>query len=185
MLTKFHVAIWRHQATMTWWHHQMETFSVLLSLCAGNSPVPGEFPAQRPVTRTFEVFFDLRPNKRLSKQLLGWWFDTLSSPLWCHCNGVKAMTASICPCYNGMVCLTILTKYQDFLHRWIHKHNIWMVSPRYGIIFKMMYIITMLTVWMCIKTQKKMTNSTLNQFCNNWVSFSIKKKYATSLSNEY
>ena len=37
-------------------------------LCAGNSPVTGEFPAQRPVTRRFDVFFDLRLNKRLSKQ---------------------------------------------------------------------------------------------------------------------
>ena len=46
----------------------METFSALLALCPGNSPVPGEFPAQRPVTRSFDVFFDLRPNKRLSKQ---------------------------------------------------------------------------------------------------------------------
>ena len=27
-----------------------------------------EFPTQRPVTRSFDVFFDLRPNKRLSKQ---------------------------------------------------------------------------------------------------------------------
>ena len=43
----------------------METFSVLLAICAGNSPVPGEFPAQRPVTRSFGVFFDLHPNKRL------------------------------------------------------------------------------------------------------------------------
>ena len=43
----------------------METFSVLLAICAGNSPVPGEFPAQRPVTRSFDVFFDLHPNKRL------------------------------------------------------------------------------------------------------------------------
>ena len=34
----------------------METFSVLLAICAGNSPVPGEFPAQRPVTRSFGVF---------------------------------------------------------------------------------------------------------------------------------
>ena len=50
----------------TWWRHQMETFSVLLALCAGNSPVTGEFPAQRPVTRSFGVFFDLRLNKRLS-----------------------------------------------------------------------------------------------------------------------
>ena len=38
----------------------METFSVLLAICVGNSPVPGEFPAQRPVTQNFDVFFDLR-----------------------------------------------------------------------------------------------------------------------------
>ena len=37
----------------------METFSALLAICAGNSPVLGEFPAQRPVTRSFDVFFDL------------------------------------------------------------------------------------------------------------------------------
>ena len=42
----------------TWWRHQMETFSALLAICAGN----GEFPAQRPVTRNFDVFFDLRLN---------------------------------------------------------------------------------------------------------------------------
>ena len=46
----------------------METFSALLAICVGNSPVPGEFPAQRPVTRILYVFFDLRLNKRLSKQ---------------------------------------------------------------------------------------------------------------------
>ena len=40
----------------------METFSALLVLCAGNSPATGEFPAQRPVTRSFDVFFDLRLN---------------------------------------------------------------------------------------------------------------------------
>ena len=33
--------------------------SALLALCAGNSPVIGEFPSQRPVTRSFDVFFDL------------------------------------------------------------------------------------------------------------------------------
>ena len=53
---------------ITWWRHQMEIFSALLAICAGNSPVPGEFPTQRPVTRSFDVYFDLRPNKRLSKQ---------------------------------------------------------------------------------------------------------------------
>ena len=43
----------------SWWRHQMETFSALLAICAGNSPVPGEFPTQRPVTQNFDVFFDL------------------------------------------------------------------------------------------------------------------------------
>ena len=41
----------------------MEKFSLLLAICAGNSPVPGEFPTVRPVTRSFDVFFDLRPKK--------------------------------------------------------------------------------------------------------------------------
>ena len=67
-----------------WWRHQMETFSALLALWAGNSPVPGEFLAQRPVTRSFDVFFDLRLNKHLSKQSLGWWFETPSRSLWRH-----------------------------------------------------------------------------------------------------
>ena len=48
--------------------------------------VPGEFPTQRPVTQSFDVFFDLRLNKRLSKQPWGWWFETLSWSLWRHCN---------------------------------------------------------------------------------------------------
>ena len=38
----------------------METFSALLAFCVGNSPVNGEFPAQRPVTRSFDIFFYLR-----------------------------------------------------------------------------------------------------------------------------
>ena len=75
--------------TSSWWRHQMETFSALLALCDGNSPVTGEFPAQRPVTRIFDVFFDLRPNKRLSKQSWGWWFETPSRPLWPHCNTIN------------------------------------------------------------------------------------------------
>ena len=64
----------------------METFSALQAICAGNSPVTGEFPTQRPVTRSFDVFFDLRPNERLSKQSWGWWLETLSSSLWRHRN---------------------------------------------------------------------------------------------------
>ena len=69
-----------------YWRHQMETFSALLAICAGNSPVTGEFPAQGPVTRSFDVFVDPRLNKRLSKQSWGWWFETPSRPIWRHCN---------------------------------------------------------------------------------------------------
>ena len=52
----------------------------------GEFTSPGEFPAQRPVTRSFGVFFNLRLNERLSKQSWGWWFETLSRPLWRRCN---------------------------------------------------------------------------------------------------
>ena len=68
------------------WRHQMEIFSVWLAFCAGNSPVTGEFPTQWQVTRSFDVFFDLRLNKPLSKQWWGWWFETPSRSLWRHCN---------------------------------------------------------------------------------------------------
>ena len=64
----------------------METFSASLALCAGNSRVTGELSSQRPVTRSFDVFFDLCLNKPLSKQSWGWWFETLSRSLWRHCN---------------------------------------------------------------------------------------------------
>ena len=57
-----------HQA---WRRHQMKIFSALLALCAGNSPVTGEPPSQRPVTRSFAVSFDLRLNKHSSKQAKG------------------------------------------------------------------------------------------------------------------
>ena len=81
--------MYAHHRYFAWWRHEMETFSALLALCAGNSPVTGEFPAQMPVTRSFDVFFDLRLNKRLSKQSWGWWFETLSHPLWRHNNDTK------------------------------------------------------------------------------------------------
>ena len=72
------------QATSPWWRHPMETFSALLSICEGNSPVTGEFLAQRPATRSFDVLFDLCLNKRLSKQSWSWWSETPSRPLRRH-----------------------------------------------------------------------------------------------------
>ena len=73
-------------SNLSWWRHQMETFIALLAICEGNSHVTGEFPAQRPVTRSFDVSFDLRLNKQLSKQSSGHWLETPSRPLWRHCN---------------------------------------------------------------------------------------------------
>ena len=68
----------RNKHPNSWWRHQMETLSALVALCARNSPVTGEFPSQRPVTWSFDVFFYLRLNKQLSKQLRRWWFETPS-----------------------------------------------------------------------------------------------------------
>ena len=87
----------------TWWHseHQLQYIlhwhddvikwkhfcRVTGHLGVGNSPVTGEFPAQRPVTWSFGVFFYLPLNKCLSKQPRRWWFEMPSRTLWRHCNG--------------------------------------------------------------------------------------------------
>ena len=60
---------WSRNTTVCMIHHIMETFSALLAICAGNSPVNGEFPAQRPVTWSFDVFFNPPLNIRVSKHL--------------------------------------------------------------------------------------------------------------------
>ena len=104
----------------TWWRHQMEIFSALLAICAGNSPVPGEFPAQRPVTRSFDVFFDLRLNKRLCKQSWGWWFETPSRPFWRHriMDNPSKIHES---CRNSLVrTFSLITNYSEILHREQH-----------------------------------------------------------------
>ena len=67
-----------------WWRHQMETFSTLLAFCEGNPPVIDGFPSA--VTPSFDVFFNLHRNKRLSKQSKRRWFDTPSRSLWRHFN---------------------------------------------------------------------------------------------------
>ena len=70
------ICFYMNQRMRYHWRHQMETFSTLLAICAGNSPASGEFPGRRPVTRSFDVFFDLRLNKWLRKQSRGWLFET-------------------------------------------------------------------------------------------------------------
>ena len=106
----------------------METFSALLAICAGNSPVTGEFPAQRLITRSFDVFSDLRPNKRLSKQSWVWWFDTPSHPLWRNCNGqngygIKAKVAVI---FHKSLIINHNHKFISI------KSSYWWVPPRFS-----------------------------------------------------
>ena len=103
MLLFQYLAFMQFTCWISWWRHRMETFSALLAICAGNSPgSPGEFPALRPMTRSFDVFFDLHPNKRLSKQWWGWWFETPLCPLWRHRNVSKSHLLYmywLMPCY--------------------------------------------------------------------------------------
>ena len=70
-------------------------FRVTDPLC-GEFTGPGEFPAQRPVTRSFDVFFHLRLNKRLSKQPRGWWFETPAWSLWRHRNDLTNWNHRCC-----------------------------------------------------------------------------------------
>ena len=92
----------------------MEAFSALLAICAGNSPVTGEFPAQRLVTRSFDVFFDLCLNKRMSKQSWGWWFETLLRTLWRHCNGMSTRRW-LHKSNNGHQAMATGTRYRQFV----------------------------------------------------------------------
>ena len=78
-------------------------FRVTGHLC-GEFTGPRWIPTQRPVSRSFDVFVDLRQNKRLSKQSWGWWFETLSCPLWRHCN--------------------VFWSYP-----WIYVHTLWLMFP--------------------------------------------------------
>ena len=87
-----HVTMQTNSWLMITSHNNMMTssygniFRFTYPLCYWNSPVTGEFPTQRSVTRSFDIFYDLLLNKRLSKQSWGWWFETPSRLLWRHCN---------------------------------------------------------------------------------------------------
>ena len=91
-------------------------FRVTGHLC-GEFTGPGEFPAQRPVTRSFDVFFDLRLNKRLSKQSRGWWFETLSRPLWRHCNETSEYVVLRC-CSITVNCIPNIKSRENGFSQW-------------------------------------------------------------------
>ena len=129
----------------SWWRYQVETFSALLALCEGNSPVTGEFPSQRPVTRSFDIFLVLRLNKRLSKQSWGWWFETPSCLLWRHCY-VKITKGFwiFCNCPRSM---------KWYIYRW----HIWTGAMFINQLLNLSHLLTVLNCFAGRMTHNKMT----------------------------
>ena len=127
---------------------------------------PRWFPGQRPVTRSFDVFFDLHLNKWLSKQSWGWWFETLSCPLWCHCNG--------CYCYHFTAVFAkfaFVSWYEVMTQLWRHGNG-------------NIVTLTILPAWLHRKLSKFR--------CNQWLKFVkavtvpyliISRKYMMTMNN--
>ena len=94
---------------ISWRSHQMGTFSSLLALCEGNSPVTGGFPSQMPLTQSFDILFDLRLYKRLSKLEKRRWFETPSRSLGRHSNVfVYQLYVGFCQLWSLMAFICIL-----------------------------------------------------------------------------
>ena len=121
-----HACIFIHDLSSKWWvgidwlmmtSSNGSIFRVTGPLW-GEFTGPGEFPTQRPVTRSFDVFFDLGLNRRLSKQPRGWWFETQSWSLWRHCNVT----------HGNVVIQSLFPHHWPFVkgitgHRWILLHK--------------------------------------------------------------
>ena len=90
-------------------------FRVTGHLC-GEFTGRGEVPAQRPVTRSFDVFFDLCMNKRLIKQSRGWWFEMPSRSLWRHCNGYNWQDILYSWLLACWICFDCLKDHQRCIH---------------------------------------------------------------------
>ena len=154
-----------------WWRHEMETFSALLAIWAGNSPVPGEFPSQRPVTRSFDIFFDLRLNQRLSKQSWGWWFETLPGPLWRHCN---------VPCSHWNV--NTIRWGTTMLRYWRWNFQLWLILIKsewnlQQIVSEIHNIILLINSMSLVLAKFVISvNKLVWTYCNLWRLFEIKRK---------
>ena len=94
-------------------------FRVTCHLC-GEFTGHREFPTQRPVTRNFDVFFDLHPNKRLCKQSCGWWFETPSWSLWRHCNVRLRHHSSL---ISTAVLSVVPDEFWNTIQRWQRDNN--------------------------------------------------------------
>ena len=120
---------------MTSWNSMMTSsngnmFRVTGPLC-GEFTGPGEYPSQRPVTRSFDVYFDLRLNKRLSKQSWGWWFETPLWSIWRQCNGnAFRITVPLSPVdslYKGPVMRSFDVSHNKMLNK--HFIDLWSWTP--------------------------------------------------------
>ena len=106
--------------TTSWWRHQMETFSAFPAFCAGISPVTGEFPTKRAVTRSFEAFFDLRLIRQLSKQWRHRWFETPSHWSWRRCNVNQIITHDIVTTNaTRQICTPAFWEYTPMIITWV------------------------------------------------------------------
>ena len=117
---------WQTSAPLiTWWRHKMETFSAFSPFCEGNPPVTRGFRSQRPVTRSCDVFCDLRMNKRLDKQSRRRWFETPSLSLWRHFNAADA-AHEICNMYiHGKLYSASLFSKRWYISLKTRSCNIW------------------------------------------------------------
>ena len=116
-------------------------------LC-GEFTGPGEFPSQRPMTRSFDVFFDQRLNERLSKQSCGWWFETLSSPLWRHSNVYRSII-------SGMWFLCLPPIFSKLTH-W-HKHINRILLENIVIQFVITFCAKLSVITICFKAERVIT----------------------------
>ena len=109
-------------------------FRVTGPLC-GEFTGPGEFPTQRPVTRSCDVFFDLHLNKRLSKQPSGWWFETPSWSLWHHCNVCRhqySYQLSVSPILEKLPlfkCHLLAMNHETFEVNHNSSQSVWILLP--------------------------------------------------------
>ena len=147
----------------SWWRHHMETFSALLTLCAGNSPIAGEFPSRRPVTRSFDFFY-LGLNKRLSKHSRCWWFETPSRSLWHRCN-----VTYICFKFNHMSCH--LSTLCDSIFAKSPKWQANCQDNRITVLLKFIDAVVLLPVRLSLRTRNQFSypfNPTSGQYCSRY-----------------
>ena len=134
---------WRHQIMMT--SSNGNIFRVTGHLC-GEFTGPRWIPTQRPVTRSFNVFFDLCLNKQLSKQSWGWWFETPWCSLWRHCNAGNAYDNHILRLvyrYYVFIGISIFRRYEILMSR---------SEDEYIYIYIYIYIYVCVCVFVCARS---------------------------------